>query len=185
MTIPFSADEYRRALEFAARAHKGQLVPGSELPYLVHLASVASEVIAAALSAPFDRFHLGLAVTCALLHDTLEDTKTTEAEVESAFGTDVLHGVRALTKNAQLPKAAQMDDSLLRILKEPREVAMVKLCDRINNLQEPPHYWTREKRIAYQQEARRILAALGPASEFLRNRLSNKIEEYGAFIEKA
>ena len=153
------------------------------MPYLVHLVSVASEVIGAAFHAPEDRWDLELAVTCALLHDTLEDTKTTADEVESAFGTNVLSGVRALTKNAQLPKAAQMGDSLVRIVKEPREVAMVKLSDRIVNLKEPPHYWKREKRIVYREEARQILAALGSASQFLKDRLATKIEEYGAFIE--
>lgn len=178
----FSSDNYRRTLAFAAHAHAGQLLPGSQLPYLVHLASVASEVVAAACNAPEDRFDLDFAVTCALLHDTLEDTKTTEAEVESAFGPRVLCGVRALTKNMRLPKDSQMADSLCRIQAEPREVAMVKLADRISNLEAPPHYWSRDKRIAYREEARQILTAIGAASAILGQRLAEKIEAYGAFI---
>lgn len=175
----FSQDSYQRALSFAATAHGAQQVPGSQHPYVVHLANVAMEVLVAAADDPFDA---NLAVTCALLHDTLEDTQTTEEAVAACFGPIVARGVRALTKNASLPKSEQMRDSLARIVKEPREVAIVKLADRITNLQEPPAYWKQEKRAAYREEARAILAALGYACAPLARRLADKIEAYAAFL---
>ena len=176
----FSADLYRRALHFAATAHGAQKVPGSEHSYVVHLTSVAAEVLALAMSG-VEEFDVELAMTCALLHDTLEDTKTAEEAVGAAFGQAVLDGVRALTKNEALPKAQRMADSLARIVAQPREIALVKLADRITNLEPPPHYWTQAKCAAYREEARQISAALGHASPALKRRLEEKIESYAAY----
>lgn len=177
--MSFSPDTYRRAIEFAAAAHAAQRVPGTDLPYVVHVAAVAAEVLAASAVDPFD---VGLASTCALLHDTLEDTSASEDEIVRLFGADVARGVRALSKDAKLPKEKQMDDSLSRIKMEPREIWIVKLADRISNLAPPPHYWSREKRIAYREEAGKILEALGAASAPLAARLEAKIAAYGDYL---
>lgn len=174
----FSSDLYQRALCFAATAHGAQKVPGSEHTYVVHLTCVAAELLAIA---GIESFDVELAMTCALLHDTLEDTKIPADAVEAAFGRRVLDGVRALTKNEALPKAERMADSLARIVTMSREIAMVKLADRINNLQQPPAYWKREKCAAYRQEAQEILAVLGHASPILKRRLEEKIEHYAVF----
>jgi len=90
------------AWQFAARAHLGQKVPGSELPYLVHVGAVAMEILAAHHARPFARPEL--AIQCALLHDTLEDTPTDEATIAASFGPAVAAGVRALTKDSALAK---------------------------------------------------------------------------------
>lgn len=42
-------------------------------------------------------------------------------------------------------KKLQMQDSLRRIKSQPREVWMVKMADRITNLQPPPGHWSEEK----------------------------------------
>ncbi|WP_395142924.1 HD domain-containing protein [Armatimonas sp.] len=90
-----------------------------------------------------------LAVLCALLHDTLEDTALAPDVLESVFGPAVLAGVQALTKNDGLPKDQRMADSLRLILAQPPLVAWVKLADRITNLQTPPAHWDTEKIAAY------------------------------------
>ena len=54
------------------------------------------------------RAHGDLAIQCAFLHDVLADTDTTESAVEVAFGTLVLRGIRALTKNMALPPAERI-----------------------------------------------------------------------------
>ena len=56
---------------------------------------------------------------------------------------------------------------------------MVKLADRITNLQPPPSYWTKDKIEKYRAEAIEILDALGEASGFLFSRLREKIDGYG------
>lgn len=180
--MTFSPDTYNKALEVAASAHAAQKVPDSSHPYVIHVVAVAAEILAVATQ---DAFDVDFAVTCALLHDTIEDTNMLEEDIARLFGAPVARGVRALSKNAQLPKLEQMNDSLARIRSEPREVWMVKLADRITNLAAPPAYWPREKRIAYREEARTILATLGSASAPLANRLAAKIDAYGAFIDES
>lgn len=176
----FDPDLYTAALRFAAAAHAGQKLPGSDLPYLVHVASVAAETIAA-LAAE----HHGspdLAVACALLHDTVEDTPVALSDVRVRFGDAVAAGVAALSKDPTLPKAERMRDSLDRIRRQPHEVWMVKLADRITNLAAPPHSWPDEKRRAYREEAMLIGEKLGEASPLLAGRLAGRIDAYRAFI---
>lgn len=173
----FDPDRYVRALRFAADKHRDQRVPGTALPYLVHVVSVAGEVIAALA----DVEQPDLAIACALLHDTLEDTATTVDEIAASFGQEVAAGVAALTKAARLPKAERMADSLRRIREQPRAVWCVKLADRITNLAPPPIGWTRDRCHAYREEAGEIAAALGDASPALHARLRAKIDSYAPF----
>lgn len=179
--MSYDPDRYVEALRFAAQAHLRQKEPGSELPYLVHVASVAGELIASLAASPLDE--PDLAVQCALLHDTVEDTGVTPEELAARFGPAVSAGVDALSKRADLPKERQMADSLDRILENPREIAAVKLADRIVNLREPPHYWPREKRQAYREEARLILQRLGHASPALAERLRARIAAYEQYTK--
>ena len=65
----WSQDLYLKALRFAASAHNGQKVPGTEFPYLMHVVSVAMEVTAAISIEGIN--NPDLAVQCALLHDTI------------------------------------------------------------------------------------------------------------------
>lgn len=174
----WSQDAFLAALAFAARRHDGQTVPGTGFPYIAHLTSVAQEVMAALAAEPGRDGTL--AVTAALLHDVLEDTPTAPDEVRAAFGPQVLAAVQALTKRADLPKAEAMADSLERIRRQPAEVWMVKLADRIVNLGPPPPHWTAAKIAAYRAEAGTILAALAPASPALAARLAARIAAYGA-----
>lgn len=163
-------DILQKAILFAAQAHATQRFPGTELPYLLHLAQVASEVIAADGSE--------LSVLCAWLHDTLEDTDVTYQTLQETFGVAVAQGVLALTKDSNLPKEERMADSLERILQQPVDIAWVKLADRISNLQRPPAYWSPEKIAGYREEAQQILIALGPSCPVLAGRLEAKIAAY-------
>ena len=175
----WSQDRYLAVYHFAARAHQGQIYPGTELPYILHLAFVSMEVIAALRDEP-DRDG-DLAVQCALLHDTIEDTGVTYDELATAFGTAVADGVLALSKDTDLPKDAQMTDSLWRIRLQPPEIWMVKLADRICNLQSPPAHWAAEKVVRYRAEAEQIYVALAEASPSLAARLREKIAGYRMF----
>ncbi len=175
----WSQDSYIQAYRFAAQAHQGQIVPGTDIPYLMHISLVCMEVTAALHAEPAD--DPTLAVQCALLHDVIEDTPATFESVRDAFGAAVADGVLALTKDKRLDKPLQMEDSLRRIRQQPREVWLVKLADRITNLQPPPATWTAAKIIAYRAEVRQILAALGDASLLLAARLERKIAAYGDF----
>jgi (p)ppGpp synthase/HD superfamily hydrolase len=177
----YSPDRFVAALEFAAARHHAQKIPGTELPYVVHAVSVAAEVIAALPTTPVDDPEL--AVLCALLHDTIEDTGTQRDEIAAAFGGAVADGVVALSKDPAVLKPDQMADSLRRIRLQPREIWIVKLADRITNLAGPPPYWLPEKRRAYRDEAIVIADALGAASATLDARIRSRIDAYAAYLD--
>jgi len=176
----WNAQKVIGALRFAAIAHEGQQVPGSTLPYLLHLSQVMTEVSAALQQEPARDGELS--ILCAVLHDCVEDTEVTLEQVAAEFGDAVAAGVSALTKNPSLPKADQMADSLCRIQDQPMAVWKVKLADRITNLQRPPAHWTRQKALRYQTQAGQILQALGDASPVLAKRLEAKIAAYGDLV---
>ncbi len=175
----WSQDTYAETYQFVARAHRGQVYPGTGLPYAMHLSFVSIEVIAALQAEP--GHDETLAVQCALLHDVIEDTETTYEQVARQFGIATADGVLALSKTKSLPTHLQMQDSLRRIKQQPKEVWMVKLADRISNLRSPPPHWTKEKARHYRQEAIHIHSALTEASKFLSTRLTQKIERYQVY----
>src|SRR6218665_3419730 len=106
---------YQKAIKFAGVKHavNNQTIPGTNLPYVIHLSNVAMEILTSEQND--SDFKLYFAIQLALLHDTLEDTETTFEEISAAFGFDVAEGVAALTKNENLPKSERMVDSLRRI----------------------------------------------------------------------
>ncbi len=125
----YSPDRYVDAMRFAAAAHNAQKQPGSDLPYLVHVVSVASEVIAVLPHHP--ELDADLAVTCALLHDTVEDTNVTLDEISALWCRRRAAGVSALTKNGELKDTRQDGiDSLRRIKDQPREIAIARFSRR-------------------------------------------------------
>lgn len=79
---------------------------------------------------------------CAILHDTIEDTGCTYAQLSEVFAQRVADGVDALSKRSHLDKAEAMSDSLNRIRSQPHAIWKVKLADRICNLQAPHHDWS-------------------------------------------
>ncbi len=179
----WNQDTYIKAWNYASAAHDGQLVPGTNIPYINHIGLVAMEAMGAIaqsdeISSP------DLLVLCALLHDTIEDTEISFEGLEKEFGSNVARGVMALSKNKNFPtKEEQMADSLHRIKNEPKEIWMVKLSDRITNLQPPPKHWNKAKITKYKNEAIAILKELGEANNFLAVRLGHKIDEYQKYEE--
>ena len=171
---------YQKALKFAGEKHSEQKVPGSEANYLLHISNVCMEILVA--YSENKSFDVDFAIQVAALHDVIEDTDTSFEEVVDLFGESVACGVSALSKDKTFEnKRESMLDSLSRIQAQPKEVGMVKLADRITNLQKPPHYWTNEKIKKYKTEAQTILSALKGRNEYLEKRLAKKIGEYAIY----
>ncbi|UII33982.1 HD domain-containing protein [Fulvivirga ulvae] len=175
-------DLYQKAIKFAGEKHCDQKVPGTNANYLLHISNVAMEILMAYQAE--SNFDLDFAVQVALLHDTLEDTDTTFDELKDKFGERVALGVKALTKDGNLStKTEKMTDSLNRINELDKEVGMVKLADRITNLQAPPSHWDKEKITAYLEEARILDKGLEGINEYLNIRLKRKIGEYEKYVQ--
>lgn len=179
----FNQDNYIKYLSFAAKAHGTQKTPHG-LPYLTHISCVVMEVIHACEKSSLDEKKADFAITCALLHDVIEDTDITYDDLYTKFSPDIADGVEALTKDKTLSsKQEQMRDSIERLLTQPYEVQMVKLADRITNLGTPPPSWDNEKIKSYAKESSFILSCLRNSNIYLAKRLEDKIDEYKKYIK--
>lgn len=181
----WDVEKLQKAWLLAAQLHDGQQYmgrnKGEKFTYLTHIGFVTFEVLTALTIEP--QHDNDLAISCAILHDTIEDTTAKIEQINQLFGQPVADGVLALTKNESLgSKRKQMIDSLARIQTQPKSVWLVKLADRIANLQPPPYYWTTAKATAYREEAILIHDSLGEASPYLSHRLLQKIERYKMYI---
>ncbi len=183
--MSWSIDELQHTWQLVSRLHDGQKYggpkEGEKIEYLNHIGSVTFEVLKAIEHTT--GMNARLAISCALLHDSIEDTPFSYEQVKELFGAEVADGVMALTKNEALEgKQNKMTDSLKRIKTQPKEVWAVKLADRICNLYAPPYYWNHTKKRAYIEEAKLILGALKEGNAYLAKRLEEKIEHYTSFL---
>lgn len=181
----WSIDELQDTWQLVSRLHKGQSyggpAQGEKIEYINHIGSVTFEVMNALAHSP--GMDARLALSCALLHDSIEDTPFSYDEVKNTFGVAVADGVMALTKQGNMgDKQLQMMDSLHRIRQQPKEVWAVKMADRICNLYAPPYYWNHQKKLKYMDEAKLILQQLKEGNTYLAGRLEGKIEAYKRFL---
>jgi len=181
--IHLDQDLYIKAWNFASSAHLGQKIPGSDIPYLNHIGLVTFESMSAIVNGSQIK-NQDLLIVCSILHDTIEDTNTTYDDIKVLFSSDIADGVLALTKNKCLmSKVEKITDSMNRIKDQPGEIWMVKLSDRITNLQPPPKFWSTEKITNYRDEAILIVGELGESNRYLSDRLKRKIENYSNYIK--
>ncbi|WP_264553339.1 HD domain-containing protein [Flavobacterium sp. N2038] len=184
----WSIDEIQNAWQLVSKLHDGQKYggrnEGERVEYINHIGSVVFEVLNASLLT--ENMNTDLAVKCAMLHDTIEDTAFNYKKVDNLFGSEVASGVLALTKNDEIKDSLEkMLDSLSRIKQQPIEVWAVKMADRICNLYEPPYYWNDEKKLKYVEEAEIIWNELKDGNTYLADRLKSKIKEYNRFISSS
>ena len=150
-------DLLARAYRFSEEAHRGQTRLSGE-PFVTHCVEVAKILADLQLDS--------VTVACGLIHDVVEDTRITIADVEREFGKEVAAIVDGLTKIAKLPTGGTKEERqvesyrklLLSIAKDAR-VIIVKLADRLHNMRTldplPP-----EKRVRIAAETRDLYAPL-------------------------
>jgi len=185
MKQPWSIDEVQNIWQLASKLHDGQKYggpnDGEKIEYINHIGSVAFEILNVIQYT--ENIDADLAIKCAILHDTIEDTPFTYTKVKELFGQPVADGVLALSKNDTIEdRLEKMLDSLKRIKEQPKEIWAVKLADRIVNLYEPPYYWDNGKKMKYIDEAQIILKELKEGNTYLAKRLQDKIERYHRFL---
>lgn len=122
-----------RAVEFAVRAHDGQLRKGTALPYIVH----PMEAVAICASFTDDEEVLAAAV----LHDTVEDTGTTVEQIEMLFGprTAAIVGSDSEDKREGVPAHLTWKVRKQENIERMRSAAdvgvrMVCLADKLSNI---------------------------------------------------
>ncbi|MDL5365792.1 bifunctional (p)ppGpp synthetase/guanosine-3',5'-bis(diphosphate) 3'-pyrophosphohydrolase [Xanthomonas sp. NCPPB 2654] len=121
----------RRAWEVGAAAHAGQTRKSGE-PYITHPVAVAGVLAELGLDVE--------ALIAAILHDTIEDTPLTRAELAAEFGEAVAELVDGVTKLDKLKfrdrqeAAAESFRKMLLAMSRDLRVIMIKLADRLHNM---------------------------------------------------
>ncbi|MDV6341867.1 bifunctional (p)ppGpp synthetase/guanosine-3',5'-bis(diphosphate) 3'-pyrophosphohydrolase [Nitrosomonas sp. Is35] len=129
---PEDITQLRNAYSFGQGAHSGQFRKSGE-PYISHPVAVARILSKLHLDAP--------TLTAALLHDVVEDTNISKAEISERFGepvAELVDGVSKLTKiEFQTQEEAQAENFRKMLLAMARDVRviLIKLADRLHNMQ--------------------------------------------------
>src|SRR5499427_7587092 len=149
-------DLLNRAYVYAMKAHGAQTRASGD-PYFSHPLEVAAILTALKLD--------DATIVAALLHDTIEDTEATRAEIDQLFGKDIGRLVEGLTKLKKLDlvsreaKQAENLRKLLLAIAEDVRVLLVKLADRLHNMRTIQHM-TPEARRRIAEETLDIYAPL-------------------------
>lgn len=134
-----------KAYEVAAKAHEGQKRSSGQ-PYIIHPLAVAKLIVELGLDTD--------TVCAGLLHDVVEDTDMTTADIKKLFGQDVailVDGVTNLTNIHHYNKAQQDAADVRKVVfataKDIR-IIIIKLCDRLHNIRtlfyrEPEKRWNK------------------------------------------
>ena len=124
-------DVLARAYQFSAASHQGQQRASGE-PYLSHPLEVANLLV---------DFKMDVTtVTAGLLHDVLEDTAATKADLEREFGGEIAELVDGVTKIGKLAfssreeRQAENFRKMLVAMARDLRVLMIKLADRLHNM---------------------------------------------------
>ena len=122
-----------KSIEKAEYWHRNQRRHSTGEPYIIHPMSVAQILIDMKLDY--------ISVVTAILHDTIEDTEATVADIKEHFGNEVatlVQGVTKLTKiqyQSASSKQAENFCKLLFAMSEDLRIILVKLADRLHNMQ--------------------------------------------------
>ncbi len=153
---PMDMERIRAAYDMARTAHAGQLRKDGS-PYVTHC--VAAADISVDLGLDED------SIIAALLHDVIEDTAMTHADIAHRFGNavaDIVEGVTKLTRMQYATKEEEQMENLRKMLmamaKDIR-VILIKIADRLHNMRTMA-YQTAEKQRSKSLETMEIYAPI-------------------------
>lgn len=157
------------ALAFAAHKHRDQRRKDAVAsPYINHPIALAN-VLANECGIDDERV-----LIAAILHDTIEDTETTEQELVREFGQEIANIVLEVTDDKALPKAERKRLQIEHAATASRRAKLVKLADKICNLRDiassPPADWPLQRCQEYFDWAKAVidrLRGVHPALEHL------------------
>jgi (p)ppGpp synthase/HD superfamily hydrolase len=166
-----------KALRFAAIKHRDQRRKDAEVsPYINHPIEVAE--LLARVGGVTDMVIL----QGAILHDTIEDTKTTPEELEAEFGPDVRRVVEEVTDDKRLPKAERKRLQIEHAPHLSERAKQIKIADKISNVravtETPPADWSQERRREYLDWTEKVMAGLRGCNQSLEF-YYDQVLEYG------
>ena len=168
----FNSETLTKAYNFALNAHKNQTRDSGD-PYLSHPVEVANILTELKLDSA--------TIATGLLHDTIEDTKTTYKIVQREFGKEVADLVDGVTKISELEgkiiensKAENIRKLILATSKDIR-VLLVKIADRLHNMRTLDSISSDERKKRIARETMEIYAPL--ANRMGMNHIRDELED--------
>jgi guanosine-3',5'-bis(diphosphate) 3'-pyrophosphohydrolase len=163
------------AVRYAAVKHVNQKRKGAAgEPYVNHVIEVAHLVSTVTADSNV--------VIAALLHDVIEDTSVTAAQLCVDFGPDVTALVVEMTDDKSLPK---QERKRLQIEHAPRmspRAQIIKLADKISNLQSilvsPPANWDYERKKQYFEWGKQVVDALSAPNLLLKAKFESTYQRF-------
>jgi len=148
-----------KAVAFAAEKHRNQRRKDADAsPYINHPIALAN--VLANEGGVSD----ATVLCAAVLHDTIEDTETTENELTTTFGSHVSSVVLEVTDDKSLEKHVRKQRQIEHAPHISTEAKLVKLADKICNLRDilasPPANWSMERKQAYFDWASKVVAGV-------------------------
>ncbi|XP_067871268.1 guanosine-3',5'-bis(diphosphate) 3'-pyrophosphohydrolase MESH1 isoform X1 [Heterodontus francisci] len=164
------------AADFAAKKHKNQRRKDPEgTPYINHPLGVSRILTHEAGITDV------IILQAALLHDTVEDTDTTLAEIEESFGEKVRSIVTEVTDDKSLSKEERKQQQIKHAPHCSREAKLVKLADKLYNLRDlkrcTPAGWTEKRVEEYFIWASQVVAGLRGTNQALEMSLDALFKE--------
>lgn len=134
-TSPTDVQLIEEAYAFAHKAHEGHTRYSGE-PYMIHIAEVGLKLA-----------EMGMGprtIAAGLLHDTIEDTPATSADIKEKFGEEILFLVDGVTKlsSVRYYGSDRHNESLRKLFvatSQDIRVLIIKLVDRLHNMQTLEH----------------------------------------------
>jgi guanosine-3',5'-bis(diphosphate) 3'-pyrophosphohydrolase len=124
----------------------------------------------------------------AVLHDVVEDTATSPAELREAFGERVAAIVAEVTDDKSLPKDARKQLQIEHAPQLSSGAKLVKLADKICNVRDvataPPAAWSTERRLAYLDWSTRVVAGCRGANARLEAHFDELVRRGREAIER-
>jgi len=156
------------ATVFAAEKHQYQTRKNAEhVPYILHPIGVAYNILTIA------KFADAKVLTAALLHDTVEDTDTSYAEITERYGDEVTSYVQELTDDRSLPKKVRKELQIINAPHKSKGAAYIKLSDKLYNLTDIatclPIGWSEKRADEYFLWAKSVVDRLPPVSPELKS----------------
>ncbi|MBF0470567.1 MAG: bifunctional (p)ppGpp synthetase/guanosine-3',5'-bis(diphosphate) 3'-pyrophosphohydrolase [Gammaproteobacteria bacterium] len=166
------------AIHFATDKHRQQRrKDADETPYINHPLSLLHLLVTeGSVTDP--------ATLCAaVLHDTIEDTETTEAELYHHFGQEIASVVMEVSDDKNLPKTEQKRLQIEHAPHISERAKLVKLADKICNLRDllttPPVDWPSERKLAYFHWASEVVDGIRGAHPKLEELFDGLMAEVG------
>jgi len=114
------------AIIFATRKHAGQVRKGTEIPYITHPMEVMQILTASGCTEEV--------IIAGILHDVLEDTKTSPMEIMDLFGENILKLVAAESEDKSKTWKERKQATIDRLKVAEKDVLNICFADKLSNL---------------------------------------------------